>query len=91
MTYWNGFIGGIFAGVFVTLMATGYIAVVAITDFARSICVFVLFIIFIVGLLITVYRARQRRSFFNPTVDGFIVGMGWANAVIVFLLYGFRI
>lgn len=91
MTYWNGFIGGVVAGILVTLTATGHIIIVTMPESARNICIFILFMIFLFGQMITLYRAKERASFSNPTVDGFIIGMGWANALIVFLLYGFRI
>lgn len=78
-------------GIFATLIATGHVAIITITELARSISVIILFFIFAMGLVITAYRAKYRRSYFNSTTDGFIVGMGWANAIIVFLLYGFRI
>jgi len=91
MTFWNGFTGGAVVGALVTLTATGQIVVVTMLESARSISILILFVIFLIGQALTLYRAKERGSFINPTADGFIVGMGWANAVIVFLLYGFRI
>ena len=91
MTYWNGFATGVIAGLFATLIATGHIAILELEEVARSICIFGLFLIFVLGLVLTIYHAKYRRSFFNPTVDGFITGMGWMEAIIIFLLYGFRV
>ena len=91
MTYWNGFITGVIVGFFATLVATGHISILELGDVLRSICILVLFIIFVFGLALTIYQAKYRKSFFNPTVDGFITGMGWIEAIIIFLLYGFKI
>ena len=91
MTYWKGFAAGVITGIFVTLFATGHIIAVTMTEFVRSICIFILFMVFMIGLIITFLSAKWGHSVFDPTTDGFIVGMGWANALIIFLLYGFRI
>jgi len=91
MTYWNGFVGGIIAGFFMTLIATGHIIIVEYTENFRVIAFLAVFIFFLFGLFVTAYQAKNRCSFFSPSWDGFITGIGFVEALLVFLLYGFRL
>jgi hypothetical protein len=91
MTYWNGFIAGIFVGFFTTLIATGHIIIVEYTESFRIVAFLALFIVFLFGLGITFYHAKERKSLFDPTTDGFITGIGFIETVIIFLLYGYRL
>ena len=91
MTYWNGFAIGIAVGTLLVFVATGHIVTVEYTELFRSACFLMLFIIFVLGLWVTLYRASHRDSCFTPTRDGFIAGIGFIEAILLFLMYGFRI
>jgi len=91
MTYWNGFVGGIAVGFFMIFIATGHIEIVEYTEGFRGIAIFTLFLVFLISLLITAYQAKNRCSFFNPSADGFIAGICYVEAILIFALYGFRL
>lgn len=91
MTYWNGFIIGIAVGTLLVFVATGHIITLEYTELFRGISFLILFIIFVLGLLVTFYRASHRSSCFTPSWDGFITGIGFIEAILIFLMYGFRI
>jgi energy-coupling factor transporter transmembrane protein EcfT len=88
MTFRQGFSVGIVIGAIVTLFATGQIYTLSYSESVRSFALIILFLIFIFGLAVTAYNAMYRRSLVNPSGDGFIIGFGFVEATIVFLLYG---
>jgi Ni,Fe-hydrogenase I cytochrome b subunit len=71
-------------------LATGNIVFIEFTEQAKGIMFVVLLVVFVLTQGITLYSAHERASLFNPTADGFIVGVGFMEAIVVFLLYGFR-
>jgi hypothetical protein len=91
MTYWDGFVSGVIVGFFTTLIATGRIIIGEYPENLRSSALLVLLIVFIFGLFITFYQANQRKSLISPSWDGFITGMGFIEAVIIFAFYGFKL
>ena len=91
MTYKDGFIGGVIAGILLTLIATGHIIIVEFTETIRNLAFLILFIIFGSGQYVTLYRAWHGKSCLGTTEDGVIVGVGFMEAMIIFLLYGFRL
>lgn len=91
MTYWNGFVIGIAVGTLLVFVATGHIVTVEYTELFRSLSFLILFIIFVLGLWVAIYRARNRGSCLTPSWDGVISGIGFIEATLVFLMYGFRI
>jgi uncharacterized protein YacL len=91
MTYKNGFGWGIVVGLVVTLFATGKVIVHQFSYESQSVSVFVLLLVFLFGNAITFYNARQRHCLFSPSVDGFITGVGFMEAIAMFILYGFRL
>jgi len=90
MTYKNGFVGGVTAGLIITLIATGHIVVVEYTELFRNLSFLALFSVFVAGQYVTLYRAWYGKSCLGTTEDGLIVGVGFMEAIIIFLLYGFR-
>ena len=89
MTYRDGFVGGVVAGAVYTLMATGQIIV--FTTEIQRIAWFLLFSVFVLTQFLTLHHVARRKSFFGTTGDGFIAGISFMEAVIIFALYGFRL
>lgn len=88
MTTKNGFLGGIIAGLIVTLVATGQIIFIPFTEGIRVFAFLVLFFIFLFGLAVTAYQSIKKESLFGTTADGAITGFIFVESIIVFLLYG---
>ena len=89
MTYRDGFVSGSIAGLAYTLMATGYIIV--FTPQVQRIAWVFLFLVFILTQFLTIYHVARRKSLFGTTGDGFIAGISFMEALIIFVLYGFRL
>jgi hypothetical protein len=91
MTAWNGFTAGIIVGAIITLVATDKIAIFVYTQTVQNYAYTALFVVFVSTQAITAYQMKKHCSLLSPTLDGFIVGIGFIEAVVVFLLYGFKL
>jgi hypothetical protein len=78
-------------GVFVTLIATGHIEIAEYTTTFHVFAYSILGFVFVLGLGINFYSAMKRKALFSPTLDGFLGGIAFMEALIVFLLYGFKL
>jgi hypothetical protein len=73
------------------MRATGRIILTQYTEEARTIAFMFLFIIFILVQTVAIYSAYKGKSLYGSTKDGFVNGASFMQAVIIFLLYGFRL
>lgn len=86
MTYRHGFSYGTLGGVLLTLLARGYILTFEFTELIQALSWFTLFVVFVLANLVTAYRVWKRKSYFDTTEDGVILGISFGEGIMVFLL-----
>jgi uncharacterized membrane protein len=89
----KGFLLGSIIGSIITLLATGHLIMTMYTSDAQAVSVIILLGLFSFTQVSTLYSAMtsEKNKLTNSFNSGVIAGIGFAEAIITFVLYGFRL